>query len=204
MRTARLALVAAGLAAAGFAVPSGAATTAAPAKPKSVTWTDAAGDSKLAGGDTDITGVTITTTGKTVAKKYVADTLVVRLTLSAAPSTLPITNFEVDADTDACGSLALYYDGQDVASGGYVSCGGTTDPTSDATYLADGPVVDGTSIVWTIPFSTMPKEFQVGSTLTNLDAYVSAAEPLTGFSPSIVDHSADIDSAATDQSFKIG
>ena len=204
MRPARLALVAAGLASVGFAVPSLAATTTSPA-PKALTWTDPAGDSKLAGGDTDITGVTVTTTGKTVAKKYVADALVVRLTLAAAPSTLPVTNFEVDADTDACGSLALYYDGQDLASGGYVSCGAPADPTGDtSTYLADGPVVDGTSIVWTIPFSSMPKEFQVGASLTNLNAYVSASEPVTGFSPSLVTHGADIDGAVTDQSFKIG
>jgi hypothetical protein len=212
--TARLAVACSGLAVVGLVGAASAAPQPVVSGPKTLVVTDPAGDAKSTQASTDITSLKLTTTGKTTSKKvkgktvttYAPDTLVVTMNLVSAPSSLPVTNFQIDAKTGDCGSMSLYYDGQNLASGGYVSCGSPADPAtgSTATYLKDGPVVSGRSIVWTMPLSSLPAEMKAGSSITALHGFVSISEPFSGIGPSNASSAADVDAVDSDAVYKIG
>ena len=211
-RTGRLALAASGLAVIGL-VGGASATKPVISGPKTLVVVDPAGDEKGSQGSMDITSLKLTTTGKTVTQKvkgksvttYTPNTLVVQLALSLAPSTLPIVNFEVDGDTSDCGSLSLYYDGQNLASGGFVGCGSPADATgSTSTSLREAPVAAGNTITWTLPFSSLPKQMKVGSSISSLHGYGNIADPVSGLSPSFFTNAANPDDVTSDAAYKIG
>jgi hypothetical protein len=211
-RPARLALASAGLAVVGLVGAASAAPKPIVTGPKTLVVADPAGDERGGMASTDIASVTLTTTGKTTSKKvkgktvttYTPTALVVSLNLSAAPSTLPATNFEVGADTSACGSLSLYRDGGDLASGGFVGCGSPADATGSTSTAVDAPAVVGNSVVWTMPFVTLPAEMKAGSSITGIHGYVSIAEPLSGVSTSFVTTAANVDDVASDAVYTVG
>lgn len=204
----RSALCAAGVSLLGLAAGAHAATTTAATGPSTLTFTDPSGDAR--GGQTsmDIVGVTMTTTGKTVLVKgkkvYTPNTLVAKLTLAAPPSTLPVLNFELDGTSSGCGDMALYYDGQNLASGGFFSHCGTPDATGLDSLDWDAPTVTGSTITWTIPYSVLPREMTTKATIDNLHGYTALNEPLTGLGTSLVTFAADIDDATSDATYKVG
>lgn len=203
---ARLALCAAGL--------SLFALTAAPASaatgPTVLNATDPKGDALAGQGDMDIVGLTFMTGGTTVTKKvggkttkvYTPKRLIMKLTLSAPPSELPVFQAAIDATTSACGSMSLYYDGLDLASGGFTTeCG--SEGTDGNTFYFDSPVVEGNSVVWTQPFTTLPKEIATGS-FTEIQGYTSINEPNTGVGTSFVTSAANVDNLVVEKAYKVG
>lgn len=208
--SARLSLAAAGLAALGM-VGSAQAGPVAPVGPNTLVVTDATGDARGAQASTDITSVTFTTTGKTTTKKvkgktvttYVPDTLVASLALAAAPSVVPVTSYEIDGDT-ACGTLYMYYDPNNFGSGAQLANCGPKTNTGDTFFLTETPVVTGSTITWSIPFSSLPKDVAAGTAVTAIHGYVTIAEPNTSQGPTAVTNQANIDDAVSDATYKIG
>lgn len=214
MFTARLRLAAllSGLAVFGLmATAQGAVVTST--GPKTLTVTDAVGDARGGQAGMDIGKVIFTTTGKTVIKKvkgksiksYTPDTLVVKLELAAPPTSLPPVVYEVDSANSACGFIYLYWDPEELGSGGLVECGSEEDATgSTATVLEVVPVLTGSTITWSMPFNTLPKEIRVGTTITDVHSFVALAEPITGLSTALFTAVADIDDADSGAVYKIG
>lgn len=205
--TARLALGTAGLAVLGLVGGAGAAAPAA-AGPKTLVVTDAAGD-KLGGTNGDIVKVTYTTTGlkgvKKVGKKsvptYTAKNLVIRLEMADAIDTKGTTEYEVDADLADCNSFNVYYTpGVDGSEGAGCSTGAIGSSSSTG---VDVPVINGKTITWTIPFSSVPGVLKAGASIDGISAFTALVDPVTGFvGPYFVGPAND--DASTDTAYKVG
>lgn len=206
MRLVRPALAALGLAAIALA----SSASAAPVGPNTLTFSDPAGDAVPTDAGNDILSVTYTTTGVTtkVGKKstYTPKALVVTMKLAAAPSPVPGTLYEIDAETSGCGALALYFTPGIDGSGGYVSCGSAPDATgSTSTSFSVVPEVKGTSVTWTVPISELPKEMPVGSSISGFAAFSTQTDPATGIvGPYFFTDQLNYDNATSDATYKIG
>ena len=207
MRLARFALATAGLATAGLALSSSAAT---PVGPKTLSYTDATGDSLGAVASNDITKVTFTTTGTTtkVGKKttYTPKNLVVSLTLAAAPGSTPGLDYEVDGDLPGCGSTNFTYTpGAQVQGGLFTECGSEPDATTGSTStLYDAPpTVNGSTITWTFSLKGLSPEFKAGAVFSGITAFTVQNDPVFGIvGPGLV--GGEYDTASTDSTYKIG
>lgn len=209
----RFVALASGMAVFGLLGTAQGANPSSSAGPKTLTVADDAGDARGAQAGTDIKQIVFTTTGKTATKKvrgkmvksYTADTLVVTMTLAAAPTALPPVVYEVDSVSSTCGGIYLYWDPQEIASGGFVSCGSAPDATgSTSTTLDVVPVVTASTITWTMPLNTLPKEMRIGSSITDIHSYVAVAEPNTGASTALLTPAGDFDDADSGAAYKIG
>jgi hypothetical protein len=186
------------------------AATAAPAGPNPLTFSDPAGDAVPTDAGNDILSVTVTTTGTTAkaGKKstYTPKALVVSMKLAAAPSPVLGTLYEIDAETSGCGTLSLYFTPGIDGSGGYVGCGSAPDPTgSTSTSFSVVPEVAGATVTWTVPFSEMPKEMPVGSSISSFAAFSTQTDPATGIvGPYAVTDQLNYDNATSDATYKIG
>lgn len=199
MRTARLALVAAGLAAVGFAVPSGAATPAPTSSaPKTLTFTDPSGDGKLPGDD--IVKVAYTTTGTTakVGKKtvYTPKNVVMSIETAAPISTNGYLQYTVQGVIDGCGEFYL-----GSAPGSELDTISAACPDDDSVDFAAATYeVKGNTITFTVPVDST---FKAGTKIATPSAYVGVVDPITGeLGPSFF-FVAD-DSAASDADYTIG
>lgn len=107
----------------------------------------------------------------------------VTLKLDAPASRTPGTLYRVFGDQDACGSFQM----SSAATAALVTqnqvgmtCGEPdTTGTGEYTIVNVSPVVIGNSLVWTFKLKDLPKEMQAG-TMSNLEAFVSPADPITG------------------------
>jgi hypothetical protein len=214
VRLVRPALVALSIAGVALATT---ASAGGPAAPNALTFTDPAGDAVPTDAGNDILSVTYTTTG-TIGPKgpgkgrgkgnlaYTPKALVVTMKLAAAPSAVPGTLYEADATTSGCGDLLLYFTPGVDGSGGLVDCGSEPDATgSTATSLDVVPEVQGSTVTWTLPFSMLPKEVGVGSSITDFVAYSTQTDPATGVvGPYLFTSELNYDNATSDASYKIG
>jgi hypothetical protein len=173
------------------------AAAPAPAKPQVV---DAPGDALDKQGMHDILGVTFDTTKtavvttKVVNKRKVKITtykpkdFVVTVKLSGAPTVAPGVTYYTGVDT-ACGDLHFQtsFSALDAGEGTtayFAECGpdvtvaGVTINTFDIT-----PTVTKTanSIVYTTPFSSLPKEIKLGGSFDTPYSFVAATDPVFGF-----------------------
>jgi hypothetical protein len=157
--------------------------SAAPFAPKTLTFTDKAGDNVSPGAGQDITKVTWTTAGKGKGKKYAPKSLVITLTLAAPPTTDGSTVYGVDSQLPGCGEVYFQYmpGARLLDSFNYADCGGDpSDPTSGGGSSFDSvPDIQGNSIVWTVPFKAMPAEVKAGSVFEKLNAYTDFVDPAT-------------------------
>jgi len=205
----RLAAVAALAAIAAAALPSSAGVA--------LVIDDPAGDANFSGlhGGTvpagsqaglDITKVTFDTTVKDGNPSAVK----IDLTMSAAPSTLPTSSYGIIATHSVCGQLRLqiyYSESGPTTYGDLAACGANDDPTStNAEQFAIDfePKIEGNILRLQIPFKSLPKEFKVGSIVSEISAYTSTAEfVLAGYQPTDFEPSAGVDTVITDKSWKI-
>jgi hypothetical protein len=196
------------------------ATTASaggPAAPNVLTFTDPAGDHVPTDDGNDILSVTYTTSGVIAPKgpgkgrgkgnqAYTPKALVVTMTLAGPPSAVPGTLYEIDAVTSGCGDLLLYFTPGVDGSGGLVDCGSEPDATGSTTTSLDvEPEVQGSTVTWTLPFSMLPKEVGVGSTISEFAAYSTQTDPATGVvGPYLLTSELNYDNASSDATYKIG
>jgi hypothetical protein len=194
--------------AAAVAVGIAGAASAASAGPKTVTFSDPAGDNVSPGGGQDITGVTWTTAGTGKGKAYVAKSLVLTLTLAAAPTTDGTTLYGVDGTLGGCGDFYVnYMPGAQLGDTfNYADCGGDpADPTGSGTSFEATPEVKGNSIIWTLPIKSLPGDVKAGSTFTGLNALTDFVDPVTGIFGSYgAGGPALEDTAATDTAYVVG
>jgi hypothetical protein len=208
----RLALVAAGLAAAGLALPAHAGTA-----PVTAVFTDGSGDVLLPGLSGDITKLTYTTKGTTANKKvgrkvtkvYTPDTLVITLETADAIDTSGTTTYEIDSDVAGCDSgLDVYFTpGVDGSEGGGCVNSDPADPTSFTNEGLDGaPTVAGNKITFTLHFKGFSgKQVKVGTPISGIHAYTALVEPLTGITgPYLIDTALANDNLETDATYKVG
>lgn len=207
----RLAAVVSSLAVFGLLGTAQGATTPSTG-PKTLTIADPTGDEKGGQASLDATKVLFTTTGTTTSKKvkgktvksYTPTALVVQLVLAAAPTALPTVVYEVDSVNSICGNMYLYFDPQLIASGGSIGCGPPDAAGFPTTNFPGNPVLSGSTITWTWPFSAMPPEFRVNSTFTDVHSYIALADPITGASPGIFTAAADFDDVDSGDVYKVG
>jgi hypothetical protein len=190
------------------AVVLASSAAAAPVSGKTLTFKDPAGDNVSPSAASDITGVTWTTTGTKVGKKFVAKNLVLTLSLAAPPTSDGTTVYAIDANRTGCGNFYVnYMPGANVLdSFNYADCGGDpSDPTGGGTSFDGVPEVKGNNIVWTLPLKSLPGEVKVGSTFTALNAFTDFVDPAL----SIVGTSSTIgvalyDTASTEAGYTVG
>jgi hypothetical protein len=194
--------------AAAVAVGVAGAASAGSVGPKTVTFSDPAGDNVSPGGGLDITGVTWTTAGAGKGKKYVAKSLVLTLTLAAPPTTDGTTLYGVDGSLAGCGDFYVnFMPGAQLGDTfNYANCGG--DPasaTGSGTSFDGAPEVKGNSIVWTLPLKSLPGDVKVGSSFSGLNALTDFVDPVTGIIGSYgAGGPALEDTATTDAAFVVG
>jgi hypothetical protein len=201
VRVVRPVLVLAAAAAVGLAGSASAA-----GGPNKLTFTDAAGDNVSPSSASDIISVTWTTRSKNKAKKYVPTALVLTLTLAAPPAS-DSTVYALDATLPGCGDFLLTYTpGATLESFNFAECGGDgSDPTGNGTSFEGAPEVVGNSVVWTLPFKSLPGDVKPGTTFSDLNAYTDFADPAVGLiSPSLIAGTPLYDTAATDKPFVVG
>ena len=207
MRVTRPAIVLAAVAALSLAGSASAASG-----PNTLTFADDAGDAAVSDAY-DITGVTYTTTGTTTTTKskgkqttaYTPKALVVSMTLAEPPSAVPGALYEIDAETAACGTLYLYFTPDGSGSGGLVGCGEADATGSDTTALDVEPTVAGKVVTWTLPLKSLPAQMKVGSSISEIRAYSTQVDPVTGVvGPYLLTEELNYDNAATDATYKIG
>ena len=172
---------------------------AAPAavKPQVV---DPAGDALTKQGGQDITAVTFevtkttTVTTKLVKGKkvkvttYTPKDFVVSLKLAAAPSVLPGLTYYTGVATP-CGDLHFQtsFNALDAGEGTtayFAECGPDQDVAGIVINTFDvAPTVTKTadSIVYSMPFKSLPKEIKLGSSFDAPYAFVAATDPVFGF-----------------------
>lgn len=208
----RLAFCSAALAVTGLVGSAHSATTTRTG-PSTLKYKDAVGDARGGQADTDIVGVTFTTTGETVIKKvgrktiktYTPERLVAQMTLSAPPSAVPYLTYSIDAESNACGILRLYYYGSGLSGGGFfLDCGTPEAGTGFDSLSWDEPKVKGKTITWSIAWSKLPRELTSKASIDLIHAYTAVSEPFTGLGPAFSTYSADLDDAVTDSTYKIG
>jgi hypothetical protein len=155
--------------------------------------TDPAGDAVGLQGMHDITSITYEVTGtvKKVGRKSVKTpkALVVTLGLAGAPSVAPGTYYAVGAVTD-CGALTMSasltalsapsYGG----SGTFFECG----PEQEVAGVVVTPfgvsptiTLGATSVVFTVPWKSLPKEIALGDSWFDLQGYTTLSDPVIGF-----------------------
>jgi hypothetical protein len=205
MRLVRPALAAAALAAVAVCGTASAASYG----PKTVSFSDPAGDNVSPSSASDITGVTWTTAGKGTGKSYVPKYLVVTLKLAAPPSADGSTVYGVDSQLAGCGEFYLQYmpGARLLDSFNYADCGGDpSDPTTNGGSSFEGaPEVKGSSIVWTLPLKSLPGEVKPGSTFSELNAYTDFVDPATSIvGPYTLVGVAVYDTAKTDKPYVVG
>lgn len=207
-RSARLALVVAGLAVVGLTLPASAGS--APAK---LVVTDPAGDSHAApfaamtGGADELVKMTWTSTGKTTKRKvgkkvvttYTPKNLVVVLETAGDIDTGGATQYDIEGNSVGCGDFYLYVAPGSALEGVFGSC--ADDDTVDfgsATFA-----VAGKTITFTIPLGSVPG-LTAGKTVTGLNAYTGNVDPITGeVGPVIIGGTLANDSVPSDAAFKI-
>ena len=166
MRLVRPALAVAAVLAVGMATSA----TGATAGPTTLTFADPAGDNTSPSAASDITGVTFTTTGSKVGKKYVPKALVITLALSAPPSDDGTTIYEVEFDQPGCGSVYVsVVPGSPVLdpSFNFADCGSEPDETGSTGTAFDAvPEVKGSSLVWTISMKSLRMRSSASSSIT--------------------------------------
>jgi hypothetical protein len=196
------------LAAVGVVAIALSSSASASTGPKTVTFSDPAGDNDTPGAGSDITGVTWTTAGTGTGKKYVAKSLVLTLTLAAPPTADGTTLYAVDGTLAGCGDFYVNY--MPGASLGdtfnYADCGGDpSDPTGSGTSFEASPEVKGNSIIWTLPLKSLPGNVKVGSSFSGLNALTDFVDPVTGIIGSYgLGGPAIEDTAATDAVYTVG
>jgi len=157
---------------------------------------DASGDAVVPVGG-DIVSALFATTGKTVKvgakSSYVPKVLTVTVTYTAAPDSSPLATQAVLFDIAGCGAVYL----QRYSGGIY----------SSADCLEDQPGFDvlakGSTLVFTMPFSSIGKQVKKGTALTNLRTLTGLADPVVGLGPSDVDEMLTSDLASTDATYRI-
>ena len=110
-------------------------------------------------------------------------TVTVTVTLAGPPSKDPGILYRVFGDHSVCGGFqmswsagaALYQDQV------YMNCGTTESTGGDGYYtiINVSPKVKGNTMTWTLPIKALPKEMRSG-TMSNLQAWVTVAEPVMG------------------------
>jgi hypothetical protein len=189
------------------------AASATPPGPNTLTFTDKAGDNVSPSKAGDITGVTWTTLMKGKAHgngkgrgKYTPTALVLTLTLAAPPESSTV--YALDATLPGCGDFLLTYQpGATLESFNFADCGGDpSDPTTNGSSSFDGaPEVIGNSIVWTLPFKSLPGDVKPGTTFTDVNAYTDFTDPALGLvSPSLIVGEPLYDTASTDKPYVVG
>jgi hypothetical protein len=200
----RSAVVLAGALAVGFA---GVAAAATPAGPKTLTFSDPAGDNISPSASGDITQITFSTSGTGTGKKYVAKNLVVTMKLGAAPEADGSTVYAVHTQLAGCGYFNLeYMPGARVLDNfNTVECVGDGSATDTSNVFDAVPDVVGTSLVWTLPFRSLPTPVKAGSTFTDLNAFTDFRDPaLSIFGPSGFGLPPLYDTASTDKTYVVG
>lgn len=203
MRTSvsRLAVCTAALLLAGLAVPSSAAPAAGP---KTVSFTDPAGDDKISK-TSDIVKVTYTTQGTTakVGKKttYTPKRVAISVEVAGAIAGDGTVQYDVEGNVPGCGDFYLYASpGSELDPLGS-SCGDDdTIEFSSAAYE-----VKGSTITFTVPLKSVPG-FEVGKVISALNAYTGTVEPVTGEGGAVLLGSSPLenDGAGTDATYTIG
>jgi hypothetical protein len=132
------------------------------------------------------------------------------LGMAAAPSTTPGSSYGINAEHSGCGAMRLqiYYSQNGPEQyGDLAGCGDNTDPTStnpEQFRINFSPKIEGNNLVVQVPFKALPKQFKVGSAISDISAYTSTAEfVVAGYQPTDFEPSAGIDIATTDKIWKI-
>lgn len=203
----RLAAGAALLALAGAAMPSSAASTL-------LLIPDPAGDANFSGlhggaapipnqAGFDITAVTF----DTVKKNKVVSAVKIDITMAAPPSTQVTSSYGIIATHSVCGAMRLqiYYTPTGPETYGDLAECGAGGTTSDSQFaITFSPKVDGNVLRFELPIKTLPKEFKVGSVLSDISAYTSNAEPLVaGYQPTDFEPTAGTDTAVAEKTWKV-
>ena len=204
----RLALVAAGAAALGLALPAHAGS--APAK---LVVTDAATDSvagpfkALTASADELTKMTWTTSGTTTKRKvgartvttYTPKKLLVTLETAGDIDTSGTTQYDIEGTSDGCGDFYVY-----VSPGAALESVAGSCADDDAIDFAETTyAVAGKTITFTIPLGSVPG-LKAGKAVSGLNAYTGNVEPFTGEGgPVLFGGTLANDSVASDASFKI-
>jgi hypothetical protein len=178
------------------------AATALPSHAATTTFKDAKGDALGAQAAYDITAVSFSTTGTGKGRAYKPTSMVVSMTLAAAPANQAGTAYEVSWTMESCGTVTITHS-PTTALGGYhtmwLPCAGADGEGYDV-----APKTSGSTLTWKIPLKALPKGFGAGTTLTALEAMTQVVEPATGIigTGEFVSASA-IDVASTDAEYVI-
>lgn len=200
-------------------VGSGAEAASAPVKPQIV---DAAGDAVGSQASYDITGVTFAVT-KTAVKSikvvkgkkvtvttYVPKDFQVTMALAGDAKVQPGVSYQIGVDT-GCGHMFIYAYTSVFAAGGtdssmQVGLCGPDDPTAtdgNAGLTFDHTITaTGKSIVWSMPYKTLPKEMAIGKGWDSPVAYTALTEPVIGYTTADFVEETAID-YATGDGFKL-
>jgi hypothetical protein len=200
--TIRLLACAASAAMVGLAAQAGAA--AAVPGPKSLSFTDPAGDDKI-GASSDIVKVTYATQGLTskVGKKtvYTPKRLVMTIETAGDISSNGTVQYDIEGNLPGCGDFYLYASPGAVLEFLASSCG------DDDTVEFDGSSfeVKGKTITFVVPLGSIPGA-TVGKSVTALHAYTGLVDPVTGeVGPVLIgSNPLENDGASSDASYKIG
>jgi hypothetical protein len=140
---------------------------------------DAKGDAVGGVAGTDIQSVLF----KVTKRKGKSGILTITMTLDAAPDRTPGMLYRVLGDQSKCGSfqfssaatLALTEQNQV-----YMTCGETDGTTGEPSTIVNvTPETIGNKLVWTVALRELPDEMLTG-TMSNLSAFVTPADPVTG------------------------
>ena len=195
------------------------AAVPAPVKPQIV---DPAGDAVGAQANYDVTGVTFEVT-KTAVKStkvvkgkkvttttYTPKDFQVTMTLAGDAKVQPGVSYQIGVDT-GCGHMFVFAYTSAGAAGGtdssmQVSLCGADDPTDpdgnagvqlDHTFAAVGK-----TLVWTMPYKSVPKEMAIGTSWDAPVAYTALTEPAVGYTTADFVEQTAID-YATGDGFKL-
>ena len=169
MRT-RLLAATAVVAAAALALPASGAPAPQVVDPK--------GDAKTQSAGADIVSALFGTAGTTqkIGKRtvYTPGKLTVTVTYAAAPSTDPYVSHQVSFTAPGCGNV--YLEIFSTGTFGVADCS-PPDTSFDVSYK-----IAGNTITYTLPFSTLGKQyFKTGTPLTDLVTYTAFSDPQFGY-----------------------
>lgn len=158
--------------------------------------TDPSGDGVVAG--LDIVSALFATKGKTtrVGKRtvYTPKSLEVTVTYAGPAETADYASQYVLFDLTGCGAVYL----QRYSGGTYA----TAECLPDTSFEFDA-TVKGSSIVFSLPFNVIGKQFKKGSLLTDLRTLTGVADPVVGLGPADVAEELVVDTASTTASYRV-
>jgi hypothetical protein len=179
-----------------------------------VVISDATGDAKGNQPAYDLVSVSMETTRVSTAKNAKLKDFRIVMQLAGTPEVQPGTSYQVVGEHAECGMFFayVYWSAVETApttSVQFAQCG-EPDEVGQESYFVDTTArIEGSTIVFSMPATSLPPEVEAGSLFENLVAYTAVTEPSVGFSaldfaPDEADDALALDYATATRAYKYG